>query len=668
MVLVRLHDPTFIQSVRLRFFDQLISSQPENPINIYAVDIDERAVDAHGQWPFHRGVYADTIKDLYVRGAGLVVLNIMMSESDRQGGDQELAKTLAEYPVVLVNVPAETTKNTPRTPGSAVINSEHMHRILNYPGIIANITDLESVAAGIGSAHTLPEIDGVNRRLPLVMVVDNKMYPSLAMEILRVAAGDSTFQVKMNETGIDKMRIKAFGPIQTDNFGRIWIDWSQRPISVSLSNIPDQLDGAVVIIGPTAAGISNPVPTSIGAQHPHYVQAVVAGTLMNRVVISRPQWIEDYEVVALVILGVIIVFLTRWTYYGIIGSFVILSSCIFGSMYSYSNYHYLVDGITVTAGLVGVLLHAYMVKFITELNNKLQIKRQFRSYLSPAMVDKLQQQPELLQLGGEERELTIAFTDVRGFTTISEHYGKDVQGLTKLMNRYMSAMTEKILENNGTLDKYIGDAQMFFYNAPVADFQHASHAVKTALEMQESLSKFNEEITAEGIPAFGMGIGINTDNVVVGNMGSEQRFDYTCLGDGVNLASRLEGQSKPYGVKIILGPKTAEYVKDEYFILELDKVQVKGKSEGVNIFTVLGRLDQIPAHWFNGKEEHESMIALYRKRKFETCVYLCYALMEEFDGQMDGYYEAWIARCHEQKQDAKKLPADWDGTYITNTK
>ena len=199
-------------------------------------------------------------------------------------------------------------------------------------------------------------------------------------------------------------------------------------------------------------------------------------------------------------------------------------------------------------------------------------KKQFGTYLSPALVEKLQKNPELLRLGGETRELSIMFTDVRGFTTISEHYGKDVQGLTQIMNRYMTAMTQKILDNNGTLDKYIGDAQMAFWNAPLDDKDHALNAVKTGLEMLGDLDEFNKEIASEGIPPFGMGLGINTGSVVVGNMGSRQRFDYTCLGDSVNLASRLEGQSKPYGVKMVLGERTAELVRGKYAVIELDNI------------------------------------------------------------------------------------------------
>ena len=281
------------------------------------------------------------------------------------------------------------------------------------------------------------------------------------------------------------------------------------------------------------------------------------------------------------------------------------------------------------------------------------------------MLFRSQKNPELLQLGGDSRELSIMFTDVRGFTSISEHYGKDVQGLTKIMNRYMTAMTAKIIENQGTLDKYIGDAQMAFWNAPLDDADHAKNAVRTGLQMMGSLDAFNREVAKEGVPPFGMGLGINTDTVVVGNMGSDQRFDYTCLGDGVNLASRLEGQSKPYGVKIVLGPKTAEYVKDEYYVLELDCIAVKGKTEGVHIYTVLGRKDEVRADHADS-QMHDAMLALYRKQKFDQAIKQCQELKGRFDGAMDHYYDAWIERCLEMKN--VRLPEDWDGVFRATSK
>jgi adenylate cyclase len=662
---IRIADPTFVESVRLRYFDTLITAKAPTDNNIVTVNIDEESLAKYGQWPLPRDQYASIIQDLYQRGAGLVVLNVLMAEPDRTGGDAVLANALKQYPVVLPSVPSTKTKNTPKQPGSAVIGAEHSDLIVQYPGLIANVRPLEASAVGIGIVNTLPEVDGVNRRLPMVVAVDGKLYPSLAMETLRVAAGDSTFQVKLSEIGVEKMRVPTIGPITTDSLGRVWVDLSQQSKSVSLMNLPKDFGGAIVIVGPTAAGIANPVPTAVGAVWPQEFQAKAIGTMINGVVIQRPAWADGAEILALLAFGILLIFLSRWTYVGIGATVGVVGAVIPGTMYAFTNWLILGDATAIAAGLVIVALHTYGIKFVSEFLQKQQIKKQFGTYLSPAMVEKLQKNPELLQLGGESRELSIMFTDVRGFTSISEHYGKDVQGLTKIMNRYMTAMTAKIIENQGTLDKYIGDAQMAFWNAPLDDADHAKNAVRTGLQMMGSLDEFNAEVTAEGVPPFGMGLGINTDTVVVGNMGSDQRFDYTCLGDGVNLASRLEGQSKPYGVKIVLGQKTAELVKDEYYVLELDCIAVKGKTQGVTIYTVLGRNDEVSADLAD-RQMHDAMLALYRKQKFDQAVKVCQDLKGRFGGEMDHYYDAWQQRCEEMKHVG--LPRDWDGVFRATSK
>ena len=648
---IRIADPTFVESVRLRYFDTLITSKAPTDNNIYSVNIDEASLNKYGQWPLPRVNYAEIIEDLYHRNAGLVVLNVLMAERDRTGGDRDLAATLKHYPVILPSVPSDKTKNAPRVPGSAVLGPEWLDQIVQYPGLIANVPQLENSAAGVGIVNTLPEVDGVNRRLPLIVSVDGKLYPSIALETLRVAAGDSTFQVKLVEGGVEKMRIPKFGPVTTDNLGRVWIDWSQQNKQVSLTNLPKDFGGAIVIVGPTAAGIGNPVPTSKGAVWPHDVQAAVIATMANGVVIQRPDWADGAEILALVVAGIVLLFLTRWTYVGLLSGVGIVSISILGSRFAFSNYLFLFDATMVATGIILVMLHAYGVKFVSEFLQKQQIKKQFGTYLSPDLVAQLQRQPELLKLGGEERELSIMFTDVRGFTSISEHYGKDVQGLTKIMNRYMTAMTKKILENHGTLDKYIGDAQMAFWNAPLDNAKHAKDAVRTALQMMESLDEFNKEVVAEGVPAFGMGLGINTASVVVGNMGSDQRFDYTCLGDGVNLASRLEGQSKNYGVRIVLGTKTAEYVKDEYPIVEMDCIAVKGKTEGVTIYTLGTTVNY----------KHNMYLQAYYRGDWTRAKKICKELIEE-NTDIKHYYECMLERLEEG------LPANWDGVYRATSK
>jgi len=649
---IRMLDPTFVESMRLRYFDTLIAGKTPTENNIYTVNIDEATLDKYGQFPFKRDIYAKIIDDLYQRNAGLVVFNILMPEVDRQGGDAKLAETLNKYGnVVLSNAPAEVTKNNPKAPGSAVINAQFSDMIIQYPGIIANIPELENAAAGIGITNMLSEIDGVNRRIPLVITYNEKIYPSLSLETLRVAVGDSTIQVKLFEGGIEKMRIPAVGQLSTDALGRIWIDYSQKSKSFSAVDLPKDFDGGIVIVGVTAAGLANPLPTAIGGLWPQDVQAAVIGTLANGVNIQRPDWADGAEILAWLVLGIIAIFLTRWKhgYFGIIFIGVLM---YYSGNTLFAKSSALVDISYGILALAIVYLHSYTVKFITELNQKLQIKKQFGTYLSPALVEKLQKNPELLRLGGERRDLSIMFTDVRGFTTISEHYGDNVEGLTEIMNRYMTAMTQKILDNNGTLDKYIGDAQMAFWNAPLDDNDHAINAVKTGLQMLGDLDEFNQEISKEGIPAFGMGLGINTGSVIVGNMGSSQRFDYTCLGDAVNLASRLEGQSKTYGVRIILGEGTAKLVKDKYTVIELDTIAVKGKTVGVKVYTIADIAD-ITAH--------KKYLRAYYAGQWDAAVVMIQHLVKA-NSELKQYYMNMLERLNEG------CPKDWDGTYKATSK
>lgn len=644
--------PTFVESVKLRYFDTLITKQKPTVNNIYTVNIDDATLDRYGQWPFKRDQYANLIAQLYAHNAGLVVWDIMMPEADRLGGDKALAETLKDHPVILANAPSQVSKNKAKKPGSAVIGAENIKTLQNYPGVIANIPLLEDAAVGVGMINTLPEIDGVNRRLPLFLSYNNEVYPSLPLEVLRVMSGDSTFQVKLNENGVEKMRIPSFRPIATDSLGQIWVDWSQKANQVSAINLPKDFNKAIVIVGTSAAGIGNPVATSLGSVWPQDMQAAVIGTLANNVNIERPDWAPGAELLALILISFIILFLSRWVYIGLGVGVILLASIVPVSMYLFDAYKILFDAVVPVTGGVLVMLHAYGVKFISEFLQKQQIKKQFGTYLSPAMVEKLQKDPSLLKLGGETRELSIMFTDVRGFTTISEHYGKDVQGLTQIMNRYMTAMTAKIIENEGTLDKYIGDAQMAFWNAPLDDKDHAVNAVKTGLVMLEDLDEFNKEIAHENIPAFGMGLGINTGDVVVGNMGSVQRFDYTCLGDSVNLASRLEGQSKNYGVRIVLGPKTAEYVKDAYPVVEMDCIAVKGKTEGVKIYTVGKTVEYM----------HDEFLKNYYRGSWKEALRWAKMMVNNDDVTIKEYYEKMIERLEEG------IPPEWDGTYRATSK
>jgi adenylate cyclase len=649
LIFVRIEDPSFVESVRLRYFDTVITSRPTTQSQIHVVNIDDATIEKKGQFPFPRGEYAKIIQDLYNRGAGLVVFNVFMPDVDRFSQDGYLANTLKKYPVVLPQSGSSDTKQKgiPFRPGVSVLGEGDAG--VNYNSILSNVRQLNESAAGIGIVNTLPEIDGVTRRVPMVVQSQGLLYPSISLETLRVASGDPSFQVKVNELGIEAVRIPKFGRLDTDSLGRIWVDWSSKPIEHSASNLPNNFGGGIVIVGLTGKGLVNPIATAMGAVYPHHLQAAVLDTVSSGTNISRPDWSDGAEVLYTIALCIIALFFTRYTH-GYITIIVMAVTSYFFGHELFNRYNYLLDVTFPFFTITLVFTHGYVVKFLSELKQKLQIKKQFGTYLSPALVEKLQKNPELLRLGGESRELSIMFTDVRGFTTISEHYGEDVQGLTKIMNRYMTAMTAKIIENNGTLDKYIGDAQMAFWNAPLDEPQHAKMAVKTALQMMESLDEFNNEITKEGVPAFGMGLGINTGAVVVGNMGSDQRFDYTCLGDSVNLASRLEGQSKPYGVRIILGSLTAEQVKDEYDVVELDCIAVKGKTQGVKIFTLE------KSNW-----KHEEYLDAYYKGDWVKALEFAKKLAEENNG-LKHYYENMIERLEEG------VPSTWDGTYRATSK
>jgi len=662
---VRFFDYSFVESVRLRYFDQLIIGQETHPVPVHTVNIDEASLNVMGQWPFPRRDYASIIKNLYEHDAGLVVFNVMMPDQDRFKSDNELANLMKTYPVVLPALGYTESKNDPISSKVQVVGKDPENKLVQYPGMINSVNSITRTAAGVGIVNTFPEIDGVVRRMPLLISANSTVQPSLAIEALRAMKKDR-IQAKIGDTGVEAIRIPSLGKFSTDSLSRIWIDWSVRTHEHSLTNLPKSFEGGIVVVGLTAPGLANPVPTSKGEVFPHHVQAAVMGTIIDNNTIIRPDWAEGAEIIGLLIAGLLIIFMTRWVYVGI-GFYIILSGCIVGlSIVGYSKYRMLIDATIPVFGILVVALHAYSVKFISEFLQKQQIRKQFQSYLSPDLVAKLIKDPSLLKLGGEEKELSIMFTDVRGFTSISEHYGKDVQGLTKIMNRYMTAMTRNILENNGTLDKYIGDAQMAFWNAPLDETKHCKEAVQSALLMMESLKEFNDEIGKEGVPPFGMGIGINTGTVVVGNMGSDQRFDYTCLGDAVNLASRLEGQSKNYGVNIIIGPITASRLEGMFFEIELDSIAVKGKNDGVVIYTVFENPQDIK-QWQQSREIHNLMLDYYRKQKWDRCIELINTTLKgEFNGNLDKYYQLWLERIEDLR--LQNLPETWDGVWRAQSK
>ena len=657
-------NPSFIESIRLRYFDQLIINQPVVDNNIYTVDIDEATIDAYGQWPFPSGDYADLIIDLYNRGAGLVVFNVLMSETDRSGEDGILADTMTQVPVIVTMLGAEENKNEPINPGATIINSDFINTIPSVPGIIANVPDIENNAVGSGITNSWPEIDGVTRRIPLVVESGGTLYPNVTMEVLRVLAGDPSFQIKLSPMGVDKLRIPQFGPIQTSPTGEVWIDWSQGYISHSATDLPDDFAGGIVFVGPTAAGVTQPLATAAGSVFPHQIQAAMLGTVFNESNISRHPDAEQWaELAALIAAGILLIALARWTYVGIAFFIMSVGGFIGVSIYVFNTQNILIDGATISAFLLLVGLKRYVLKFLDEFLQKQAIKKQFEGYASPAVVRILQENPALVK-DGIKKEVSILFSDLRGFTPLGESFGDDVAGLTRIMNGYMDAITQPVLDADGMIIKYIGDASMHIHNAPIDDPEHAKTAIATGLKMLKAVEKFNEEVVIpDGRPPVGMGWGCNTGLGYIGEMGSTKRHSYDVLGDAVSTAARVESKCKEYGCLCLVGESTYAATKDDFFYLKIDDLQVKGKSVGLSIYTVL---DDAKPVWATAQKKHEQMHEDYRAQRFDDAIDKCRLLHDHFDHKMQGYYDMWIERCEYMK--TQDLPEDWSGVFVATSK
>jgi adenylate cyclase len=652
-------NPDFLESLRLRYFDQLIVNQAPVENNIYTVDIDEASIAAQGQWPWPRGDYAALIEDLYARGAGLVVFNILMSEFDRAGEDIVLADTMKNYPVIVTMLGTAENKNEPINPGASIINSDYIDLIPGVPGITANVPAIENAAVGSGIVNTFPEIDGVTRRAPLILESGGILYPNVTMEILRVLAGDPSFQIKLSPIGIDKLRIPQYGPLQTDELGRVWIDWSQGFSSHSAAELPADFGGGIVFVGPTAAGITQPIATAKGGVWPHELQAMMLGTVFNASNIERPAWSNSAEMLAFILAGLVLILAARWTYAGI-GIFLILvGTSVGGSIYAFATYNFLLDGF-VPAFLLLVGLVRYTVKFVSEFLQKQKIKKQFGGYVSPKIVDLLAKDPSVIERG-VKKNISITMTDLRGFTPLGESYGADVEGLRQIMNDYMEAITQPVLRNEGTIIKYIGDASLHINGAPFDQDNHECVAVKTAIEMIDAVEVFNEELKAKGKPPVGMGAGINTGPTVIGNIGSYKRYGYDVLGDSVSTAARLEGQTKPYGVLLILGPKTAEVAKNFYHVVELDWLAVKGKTEALTIYTVVWRDTPRTDFWVT----HQQFLDEYRSSNWIQAMVKANWLIDNGPASLVKYYQMMKDRIDEL---AESDIQNFDGIYRATSK
>ena len=656
-------DPFVKETLRLKSFDLIQQyDTPTLSSDIAILEIDEKSIEKYGQWPWKRTVIADMIWQLRDAGAGVIILPILFSEEDRLDGDLSLAQALAGNGVVIAQTGTSQTNKNAVPRGVAKIG-DPLPWLFEWDGMLGPIEILGMNADGVGVISTVPEIDGVVRRLPLLMRVGEEIFPSIAMETIRVATGDPSYQVKTQEGGITAMRVPSYPTIKTDTFGRIWLRYNKEfPTLSASSGEYNSLAGKTVIIGATAEGLSSIIATPKGEQYSYIPVAVSLQTLLNGENLVRYPESTFLEWVAAIGLGLLLILLAARAPYWLCGIMIIaVPLCtLYFSYESFMSNLVLIDWswIVIVTTLVG--FHAIFNRFTREFFEKQAIKKQFAGYASPTVVRMLQENPALIK-EGMKKEISICFSDLRGFTPLGESFGDDVKGLTNIMNGYMDAITQPILDADGMVIKYIGDASMHIHNAPNDDPNHAKTAVQCGLDMLRAVEKFNETLQRDNRPAVGMGAGINTGLGYLGEMGSTRRHSYDVLGDSVSTAARIESKCKEYACVLLVGENTYKETKDDFFYLKVDDLAVKGKTVGIRIYTVIdSHCDK------KSQENHELMHNFYTAQNFDKCIRMCQNLKGEFGGQLDKYYEMWIERCEYMK--TQKLPKDWNGVFIATTK
>jgi adenylate cyclase len=632
-------DPAPLVTARNVTFDFMQQMKPRQyePLPVKVVNIDDESLARFGQWPWPRTLIAQMVDRLTQSGAAVICFTTIFAEPDRTSPkqlldnfpqamrkalsetdlpdhDEILARAISNSNVVLGFAVGVGSADAPALKSTyAFAGDNPADFVPNFELSVHDLPILEAAAAGNGILSILPDRDGVTRRLPLMFARDGQLYPSLVAEALRAAQGARTHLVKASgasgvvsfgaHSGVVASKIGAF-TVPTDPAGQVWL-YDTGPVPER--NVPawkiltgdyedDAFSGNVVFIAASAAGLrgrqATPLSPTTGAGDIH---AQLVEQILTQNFLSRPDWAAGFELLYLFVLGIMVFLAFRIRRGGALLGAIVPGVIVLGgsgfAVYAFLEMHLLLDPVypAIAGGLV--YLSAALLNYMQSESERRQVRTAFGQYLSPALVERLAEHPDQLRLGGEVRQMTFLFCDVRNFTSLSERTGPEL--LVRILNRFLTRMTDIILGRSGTIDKYMGDAIMAFWNAPLDDPQHPHNALVTALAMRASLPSINEELEAEAKAEgrswqqLGCGIGVNTGDCLVGNMGSEQRFDYSVIGDAVNLASRLEGQCKTYGVDIILG-ETTQAAAPEFVTLELDMIRVKGKVEPVRIFALLG--------------------------------------------------------------------------------
>ena len=600
LLTVRVFDPFLVESLRLNYFDSLQRSHPESVSEqIILVDIDEKSLQKYGQYPFPRNIYRDVL--LNTSPTNTHVINIVFSEPDRFGGDELFAEGLINRLTVIGSAPTnqlgEGTAPFVRT--SIFGGGDIKESAWNFDGISSPIEVLKQNTYGVGvtvatpSVTGTPNFDATIRSAPLVVTANDTVYPSIALETIRAYTDQRNYQTRVTpETGIEWIRIGKLDPITTTPTGDLMISYWNKFQRISFADLEtSNLENKILVWGLTAEGLNNPSSTPVGAMYPHQVQANLIQTFLSGVQIQQSYYFEFLEVVLLLIslLGILVMVYKLPTVVAGLVSLTFVGFQVGMGFYLWSSSLVLFDTFYSSISSLLIFGHASYNKYYVTYQLKEQIKKQFQKYLSPDMVEELQKDPSKLKLGGERREMTFMFMDICGFTPISEAYKNkdDPEGLVELINKFLDVQTKIIINNRGTIDKYMGDCIMSFWNAPLDCKDHAELAVKSALEIIEATKQLNEELKPLNLPPINVGIGISTGECIVGNMGSELRFDYSVIGDAVNLGARLEGQTRNYdGVDLLLSERTYQLCPSRAFSI-IDTIKVKGKSEEVTIYTPL---------------------------------------------------------------------------------
>ena len=617
---LRVFDVDPLKILRLKTFDYYQKIQPRDVTSNHfiIVEVTEQDLKRFGQWPWSRSLIAEIHSKLIVQNVNTIQYNILFSEPDRLNPksftdnykiDAEIKNELMKLPsndqylsqffsvegskaVLMYSIKYSPTDGRVKKPNMMFKGSDPTPWLYNFLGLVTNLPQFLDSAKGVGANIMIPSIDGTVRSQPLLINTDQGIIPAQVLETLRVAMNGRAYKIITGQDGIKEIYLTREIVIRPDANAMININYAD-PNMIKTISVSELLDGTmdftnkIVIVGLNAAGLSTLKDTPLGLMTDMQISAQAMDTMATHSSLYRDSNTNLLEIIGTTILLIAFLILVPrlnvfWTA-GLL--FSVLGGIAYGSWYMYSTRYWLVDVSWPILILVLTWTHLTFNNFAIQSRLRQQIKKQFEHYLAPDMVAKLQKDPSLLKLGGEKRNMTFMFSDIRGFTPISEKYKGNPEGLTRLINRFLTRMTDVIIANGGTIDKFMGDCIMAFWNAPITNKDHATLAVKSAIEMQKELKILNKELKKEKLPAINIGIGINTGEALVGNMGSEQRFDYSVIGDDVNLASRLESSSKELGNTLVVGHNTKTQTKG-FKYKSLGQIKVKGKSQKIKVYTI----------------------------------------------------------------------------------